>query len=142
MVTVQQVFDMAVHLADEQNENNGSTVTYDTQEYKFRTISILNTAIPALYPYSGDYDNSGEGRPQCPRLTVGEHSSPDFTQAIPLDDTLCLALLPLYLAAQLLAVENEVLSAMFMTQYREMKADLKNKVPGDFKPISAPYGLF
>ena len=43
MVSVQQVFDMAIHLMDEQNESTGATVTVDTQEYKFRTISILNS---------------------------------------------------------------------------------------------------
>lgn len=40
MVTVQQVFDTAIHLMDEQNESNGGTQTVDTDEYRFRTISI------------------------------------------------------------------------------------------------------
>lgn len=142
MVTVQQVFDMAIHLMDEQNEANGATETADTTEYKLRTISILNSVIPALYPYSGDYDSSGTGRPVSPRLTVGEHSKPNFTQAVPLDDTLCLALLPYYLAAQLLSGENEELAHWLMTRYREALLDLKEKVPGTFEPISTPYGLF
>ena len=38
MVSVQQVFDMAIHLMDEQSESTGATETVDTQEYKFRTI--------------------------------------------------------------------------------------------------------
>ena len=142
MVKVQQVFDMAIHLMDEQNEVNGATETVDTTEYKLRTLSILNSVIPALYPYSGDYDGSGIGRPACPSLVVGAHNAPDFEQAIPLDDTLCLALLPYYLAAQLLSSENDVLSAWFMNRYREGFLDLKGKVPGMFEPISTPYGLF
>lgn len=142
MVTVQQVYDMAIHLADEHNEANGGTVSYDTQEYRFRTISILNSVIPALYPYSGTYESGEAGRP-CPEpLQVSDYAQPDFTQAIPLDDTLCLSLLPYFLAAQLLAVENESLSHWFLIQYREMKADLKDKIPGSFQPIAAPYGLF
>ena len=142
MVTVQQVYDMAIHLADEQNEANGATVSYDTQEYKFRTISILNSVIPALYPYSGTYDSGLSGRP-CPEpLQVYNYAQPDFTQVIPLDDTLSLSLLPYFLAAQLLAVENESLSQWFLIQYREMKADLREKVPASFEPIVAPYGLF
>lgn len=52
MITVQQVFDAAIHMMDEQYELNGNTVTTDTNEYKYRTISILNTVMPALYPIS------------------------------------------------------------------------------------------
>lgn len=142
MVTVQQVFDMAIHLMDEQNESSGTTVTVDTQEYKFRTISILNSVIPALYPYSGTYDPGTSGRPAPKILTWSDYKNPDFTQEIGLDDTLCLALLPYYLAAQLLSAENEVLSAWFMNRYRESFNDLRNRIPASFEPIPTPYGTF
>lgn len=142
MVTVQQVFDMAIHLMDEQNESTGATVTVDTTEYKSRTISILNSVIPALYPYSGDYEAGASGRPVPAILAWNDYKNPDFTQAIALDDTLCLSLLPYYLAAQLLSAENEVLSAWFMNRYRETFNDLRNKVPAEFERISTPYGLF
>lgn len=142
MVTVQQVYDMAIHLMDEQNETTGATMTADTQEYKFRTISILNSAIPVLYPYSGNYKNTGTGRPVCRQLYADDHANPDFEQSIPLDDALCLSLLPHYLAGQLLSSENDVLSSMFMNQYREMKYELRDKVPASFEAIPTPYGLF
>lgn len=142
MVTVQQIFDMAIHLMDEQNESNGGTGTVDTQEYKFRTISILNSVIPALYPYSGNYDSQGTGRPMPVILQVNEYRNPDFEQAVDLDDVLCLTVLPYYLAAQLLSAENEVLSAWFMNRYREAFNDLRNRIPADFEKISTPYGLF
>lgn len=142
MVTVQQIFDMAIHLMDEQNESNGGTITVDTQEYKFRTISILNSVIPALYPYSGNYDSQGTGRPMPAILLVNEYRNPDFEQSIDLDDVLCLTVLPYYLAAQLLSAENEVLSAWFMNRYREAFNDLRNRIPADFEKISTPYGLF
>ena len=142
MVSVQQVFDMAIHLMDEQNESYGGTVTVDTQEYKFRTISILNSVIPALYPYSGNYDSQGTGRPMPVILLVNEYRNPDFEQSIDLDDVLCLTVLPYYLAAQLLSAENEVLSAWFMNRYREAFNDLRNRIPADFEKISTPYGLF
>lgn len=142
MVKVQQVYDMAIHLMDEQNETNGATMTTDTQEYKFRTISILNSVIPALYPYSGDYDPGTSGRPQAPWLSIGDYAKPDFEQVIPLDDTLCLALLPYYLAAQLLSSENDALSEFFLTRYQGALYEVRSKVPESFKPISTPYGLF
>ena len=56
--------------------------------------------------------------------------------------TLCLALLPYFLAAQLLSGENEDLAAWFLQRYREALQDLKGKLPGEFEPISTPYGLF
>ena len=149
MTTVQQVFDTAIHMMDEQAETSGVTQTTDTQEYRFRTLSILNAILPALYPYSDTYGSSGAGRPVCPVLTIPvdmngrpSHSDPDFTQDSPLDDTLALGVLPYALAAHLLASENRELSLWFLSQYNQVFADLRNKIPGTFEPISAPYGLF
>jgi hypothetical protein len=143
MVTVQQVFDTAIHLMDEQSETSGKTVTADTQEYKLRTLSILNAIMPGLYPYSDTYVISGVGRPVCPALSQSAvHSSPDFTQVIPLDDTLALGVLPYALAAHLLAGENEELSAWFLARYTQNFADLRHKIPAVFEPIPTPYGLF
>lgn len=142
MVTVQQVFDIAIHLMDEQNESTGGTETVDTQEYKFRTISILNSVIPALYPYSGTYKQGTALRPSPRQLSADEHQNPDFDQNIPLDDTLALSVLPYYLAAQLLSAENEALAAWFMNRYRETLADLRGKVLAEFEVIYSPYGDF
>lgn len=142
MVTVQQVYDMAIHLMDEQDESSGATTTIDTTEYKLRTISILNSIIPGLYPYSGTFAMTASGRPTPRQLYIDDYASPDFEQSIPLDDTLSLAVLPYYLAAQLLSAENETMAAWMKNQGRETLNDLKNKVPASFEPISAPYGLF
>ena len=140
--TVQEIFDQAIHLMDEQNESTGATVTADTTEYKTRTISILNTAIPRLYPYSSNYDRDAVGRPKATKLMVEDYAEPDFEQVIALDDDLCLGLLPFYLAAELLSGENENLAAWFMNQYRENLNDFKRNIPARFEAISTPYGLF
>ena len=144
MITVQQIFDMAIHLMDEQNESSGVTQTNDTAEYRFRTISILNTVMPALYPYSDTCDTAVQGRPVCPMLAVNpnDYQNPDFSQQIPLDDTLAASLLPYALAGHLLSGENESLSLWFLTRYNQAFADLRNKVPAEFQQIHAPYGLF
>ena len=142
MAKVQEIFDMAIHLMDEQSESNGSTGTVDTQEYKFRTISILNSVIPALQIYSSDYDRTGFGRPEPEILLADNHANPDFTQEIRLDNTLSYSLLPYYLAAQLLSGENEDLANWFLARYREAFNDVRNKVLAEFEPISTPYGLF
>ena len=144
MITIQQVFDMAIHLMDEQAESSGNTNTADTKEYKVRTISILNAIMPQLYIYSDTCDYSQQGRPVCPLLSVEKdtYNNPDFTQAIPLDETLALGVLPYALAGHLLAGENESLAAWFLSRYAQVLADIKTKIPGTFEPISAPYGLF
>lgn len=143
MVTVQQVFDTAIHMMDEQSETSGATSTVDTQEYKFRTISILNAVMPGLYPYSDTYTTGTDGRPQCPQLLVPrDYKNPEFLQAIPLDDTLALGVLPYALASHLLAGENEELSAWFRQQYIQVFGDIRSKIPGVFEPIDTPYGLF
>jgi hypothetical protein len=143
MVKVQQVFDAAIHLMDEQAETNGATDTTDTNEYRYRTISILNTLIPALYPFSDTYDNSAAGRPVCPQLTLPNgYKNPDFQQFVPLDDTLALAVLPYELASLLLAGEDSERSALFHRQYTQVFADIRSKIPASFEPIPMPYGSF
>lgn len=142
MVKVQQIFDAAIDLMDEQNETTGATVTADTLEYKLRTISILNTAIPALYPYSSNYDRTMPGRPCADPLRAESRREPDFNQVIPLDDALCWALLPFYLASMLRFSEDTEFSMRMMTEYNKALADLKNKLPAEFEPITMPYGGF
>lgn len=142
MVTVQQIFDAAIDLMDEQNETTGATVTADTVEYKLRTISILNTAIPALYPYSGNYDSTKPGRPYRGVLYADSRKEPDFDQAIPLDDSLCWALLPFWLASLLRSGEDAEFSMRMMTEYNKALGELRDKLPGTFEPISCPYGGF
>jgi len=163
-MTVQQVFDMAIHIVDEQSESTGATITVDTEEYKFRTISILNAVIPRLFPYSetcspedilafrtnpqgkqrGRMLDSGpkDWRRNCYLLTARNPQNPDFNQVIPLDETLCAALLPWWLAGKLMATENETLSQLCMQQYYDNFEDVKRGCPREFEPIPTPYGLF
>lgn len=141
MVTVQQVFDIAIHLMDEQNESNGGTMTVDTDEYRYRTISILNSIIPGLYPYSGNFKLGSAGRPGPRQLDMENYENPDMEQIIPLDDTLALAVLPYKLAAQLLSAENMEMAAWMRNQGDTVLMDIRNKVPASFEPIAMPYGF-
>ncbi len=52
---VQEIYDKAIHLIDAQNENNGSTVTSDTLEYRVRACELLNTLLNEAYPFSDTY---------------------------------------------------------------------------------------
>lgn len=142
MVTAQQVYDIAIHLMDEQDETTGATATSDTTEYKLRTLSILNSLIAFLYPYSGDYAATGAGRPSPMWLLQFDHEDPDMEQSIPLDDSLSYGVLPYFLAAQLLSVENESLASWMRNQGTVALNELRNKVPAQFEPIESPYGGF
>ena len=72
-VTVQQIFDIAIHLMDSQNESTGSTETADTKEYRLRTVSLLNSVLDRAFPYSDNYrdalEAAGGKRPICPKVT-------------------------------------------------------------------------
>ena len=142
MVTVQQVYDAAIDLMDEANETTGATKTADTREYELRTISILNTALPVLYPYSSNADRTAPGRPTPPPLLAHNRREPDFTQEIPLDDALCWSLLPFYLASLLRSGEDTEFSMRMMTEYNNALATIRELVPAQFEAIPTPYGLF
>ena len=142
MVTVQKIYDAAIDLMDEQDETSGATKTRDTREYEVRTISILNIALPTLYPYSSNCDRTVPGRPAPKPLLSDNRREPDFTQEIPLDDALCWALLPFWLASMLRSGEDTEFSMRMMTEYNNALSSIRNLVPAEFEPISTPYGLF
>lgn len=143
MTTVQQVFDMAIHLMDEQCQERGRTIIDDTKEYRFRTISILNAIMPSLWPYSDNCDRTYPGRPACPPLTIPEdYADPCFDQFLPLDDALSRGLLPYALASHLLAREDPELSQWFALRYEKAFLELRDNIPSCFHPIPMPYGSF
>lgn len=142
MVDIQQIFDMAMDLMDEADETSGSTDTMDTKEYRIRTISILNSGIQLLYPYSSNCDRTVAGRPYAEPLVADERKEPDFSQILPIDDALCLALLPFYLASLLRAGEDGEFSARMMNEFNRAFAELRSAVPAQFEQIIPAYGLY
>jgi len=132
--TAQWVFDQAIYLMDEQNESSGKTLTPDTQEYKFRTLGILNVLRHELYPISDTFVRNGDGkRPVCPEIT-------SFDEEVGLDDTLAQGLLPYGLAAHLLLGENEAMANYFSQRYAEMFVQLRQSLPASFEEIPPAYG--
>ena len=133
MTTAKTVFDYAIALMDEMNENTGATDTTDTKEYKLRTPNILSVLCGELYPYSDTYTLNTDGtRPTCPAVETIEST-------IGLDDTLCTTVLPYGLAAHLLLGENNTAAGFFQQRYEEMREKLKNS-PASFESISDAYG--
>lgn len=114
MTDGKKVFDLAIHLMDEQYELTGETHTVDTKEYEYRTLSILNVLRHELYPYSDTYENGKDGKRYiCPEIT-------SFDQAIDLDDAIAQGCMPYGLAAHLLLGENDTMAAFFNQRYEEL----------------------
>lgn len=114
MTDARKVFDLAIHLMDEQYELTGETHTVDTKEYEFRTLSILNVLRHELYPYSDTYEMGKDGKRYiCPEIT-------SFEQQIDLDDAIAQGVMPYGLAAHLLLGENDTMAAFFNQRYSEL----------------------
>lgn len=114
MTDARKVFDLAIHLMDEQYELTGETRTVDTKEYEFRTLSILNVLRHELYPYSDTYEMGKDGKRYiCPEIT-------SFEQQIDLDDAIAQGVMPYGLAAHLLLGENDTMAAFFNQRYSEL----------------------
>lgn len=128
-MTGNDVFDLAVHLMDEQSESNGETRTQDTKEYEYRSVSILNILLPELYPYSDTYPGvEGSTRPVVPHLLTME-------QPIDLDDTICRSVLPYGLAAHLLLGEDDAKASFFNQRYAEALSRLKSQALAEWEDI-------
>lgn len=129
MTDANWVFDRAIHLMDEQNEMNGETRTVDTEEYRYRTLSILNVLRHELYPLSDTFETLSDGkRAIVPLLT-------DFEQPIDLDDAIAQGMMPYGLAAHLLLGENDSMASFFNQRYEELKYSIGAKKPAVWEDI-------
>ena len=133
MTTAQDVFNAAMGLMDEVNEQTGATDTADTLEYKNRTLLILNVLRGELYPYSDTFEAEEEN--VRPISMIIE----DFETPIGLDDYICQSVLPYGLAAHLLLDENPTSASFFNQRYEELKAQLARGMPQGSEDIEDVY---
>ena len=134
MTTEQWVFDKAIYLMDEQNESSGKTQTQDTNEYRYRTLGILNILRHELYPISDTYYAAEAGkRPVCREILT-------FDEAIDLDDTVAQGVMPYGLAAHLLLGENDAMANYFSQRYIEMYRQIQKALPAAWEDIPLAYG--
>lgn len=136
--TVQGVFDKAMYLIDAQNESTGNTRTADTKEYEVRTVGILNNLLDVVFPYSDTYAVETPGkRPALPDIQ-------GFTDELDLDAKMVRDVLPLGLAARLLAEENPSLANYFQQLFEEHLARAGATLPAGLEDIDfelgGPYG--
>ncbi len=136
MTNANWIFEKAIHLMDEQSESSGAAVTSDTNEYRMRTLSILNVLRHELYPYSDTYVPGVDGvRSICPLIT-------SFEEDIGLDDALAQGVLPYGLAAHLLLGENDTMASFFIQRYQELVNSIGARKPAEWEDILPAYGGF
>ncbi len=132
--TAQTVFDLAIALMDEVDETSGETDTVDTQEYKNKTLLILNTLRGELFEFSDTYAASAGGS----RPVAGYIG--DFTSNIDLDDFLAQTIMPYGLAAHLLLFEDDTKAAFFQARYEELLNKYGGDKPSESETIENLYG--
>lgn len=132
--TAQQVFQLAMNLADENNQATGSIDTQTTKEYKNRTLAILNVLRMECFPLSSGYSMGQPGlRPYCPEIK-------DFDSPIRLDDEICLGILPYGLAAHLFINDDPTMANFFQQRYEELLTRRRSYIATKIEPIDDIYG--
>lgn len=131
--TATDIFRKAMTLMDELEEQTGDFDTEDTEEYKNRTLDILNILLNRLYPFSQGITH-----------TVGIRSigTPilDFVTAIDLDDFLAGTVMPYGLAYHLLIEENPTVANTFLQTFQELIAQFAGYLNSETEDIEDLYG--
>lgn len=125
-VTGQWVFERAVALMDEGDENSGRMDTPETRPYKLRTPGILNLLVPECRALLGD-----EG----PYTDIE-----DLSEVLEVDPWLGRAALPYGLAAHLIRDEDPAGANFFQQRYEALLARRLKGKPGEWEEIPLPYG--
>ena len=118
-MTALEVFNRAIHLSDNGDETTGATDIPDNEEYKFRTLAIINMLANELYPYSDTYKSETGKRPVLEPIT-------DFTTDIDLDDFCCGTVLVYGLAARLFLMEDAATANFYEQEYERLLNALKS----------------
>jgi hypothetical protein len=130
------VFQRAITMMDELSDE-GKYKYEDTEEYRLRTLAILNVLQQELYPFSDTYRKNSEWesgrRPVAAQLE-------DLYSEIDLDDYCAGTVLPYGLAAHLLMAEDPSSANFCQQRYDELKASLQRGMPAESEDITDLYG--
>lgn len=130
--TVSDVFDVTMQLIDEVSDT-GLTQTTDTEEYRNRTIGIMNILISECYPFSDEKDNT--------KLDSAWRAVEEFDDELKgIDNTLALGVMPYGLAANLLTDENPTAANYYQQRYEALLAAKRSRMQADVGEIENVYG--
>nr|DAU63991.1 MAG TPA: hypothetical protein [Caudoviricetes sp.] len=132
MAEVSDVFDAAMSIMGELSDS-GKPQTTDTDEYKYRTVPIINTMIAELYPFS-ETKKAG-------KTASGWRPVEEFDDTISeIDNTLALGAMPYGLASTLLTDEIPEASDRFKRRYNEIVAMRKANAQCSMGTVEDVYG--
>lgn len=132
MTNAQTIYETAIALMDSMSDE-GEADFADNDEYKVRTLPILNILRGELYPYSDTYETDERGRPIV--LVIDS-----FDKPIDLDDYICQSVMPYGLAAHLLLNEDPSTANYFQQRYEELKSRLAVGLPATSEDVEDVYG--
>ena len=132
MTNAQTIYEMAIALMDSMSDSGAADVT-DNNEYKHRTLPILNILRGELYPYSDTFETDDEGRPIAALIRT-------FDKPIDLDDYICQSVMPYGLAAHLLLQEDPAAANFCQQRYDELKLRLSVGRPAKSEEIEDVFG--
>ena len=133
--TVQQAYDMAIMLMNEQNDETGATNSSELDTYKNRSIALINILVSDLYNLSDTTSFPSTTKP-VPDLLL------EFDDSIDLDDRLSVNVLPYGLAGHLYKGENEDMAQYFLGVYYNLKKEYSRRKPTAKSSITNVYGAF
>lgn len=132
MTMVEDVFNAAMAIMDELNDS-GDAQTTDTQEYKNRTLPIMNVLISECYPCSDSKDTT---KPDSAWRAVTEFDDSLYK----IDDTIALGIMPYGLAANLLVDENPSAASFYQERYEGLLKAKARRVRDTVEDIEDIYG--
>lgn len=133
MSQVQRIYDLAIRLMDAQDPTNGRTDMAENREYRLRTPDLLNSVLHRARDASREpLDPQGRRLP-CPQVT-------DMDSEIPLDERVCLGVLPYALAALLLSEEDPSRANFFWQSFEELLRQAQRQLPAPIEAVEDLYG--
>ena len=132
MAEVSAVIDAAMSIMDALSDS-GEAETADTQEYKNRTLPIMNVLISECYPYSDSKDLT---KPDSAWRAVTEFDDSLYK----IDDTIALGIMPYGLAANLLVDANPFAASFYQARYEELLRGKALRVRASVEDIDDIYG--
>ena len=118
MATGMDIFQRVMHLSDNSDENTGQYDIPDTQEYKYRLLSIMNTIICELYPYSDTSTHISGKRAVPAPLTA-------LDQDIDLDDY-CIEVMVYGVGARMFTSEDAAIASFYEQEYERRLSKLES----------------
>lgn len=150
MTTCGDVFNLAMGLMDEVDQDTVATRTQYTKEYRARTPFIIETLLRELYFASDTFNDPRQKtgkRPippyiVPPKVTISQDNLEAYmAKEIELDDFVARTILPYGLAAHLLLQEDVQSASFFQQRYEELLRWYRSSIPSEFESVWDVYGI-